>query len=119
MKSRWQKGTLTFGPVGRIAWTFFASLPLLWLILKVVSNGILPADPQALIGELFGLVFVVIWMGWIWHRILRDVWANEVVYVPQPFQAPTQLMTDERGRHVQTMEEYVAGQSTEPDQFRR
>lgn len=111
IRSRWQKGTLTFGPFGRLAWTFGASLPLLWWIKNVVSNGLLPGDPTALMGQLFGGVFVVIWMGWIWHRVIRDVWANEIVYVPQPMKPPTQMLTNGKGEHIQTMEEYVASQA--------
>jgi hypothetical protein len=111
VRSRWQKGTLTFGPVGRLAWTFVASAPLLWLIKNFVTNGILPGDPTILMGQLFGGVFVVTWTGWIWHRILRDVWAKEVVYVPQPIVPATQAMTDDQGRHLVTLAEYVAGQA--------
>ena len=44
VRSRWQKGTLTLGPVGRLAWTFVATAPLLWLIKGVVVNGVLPGD---------------------------------------------------------------------------
>lgn len=101
---------MTFGPFGRLAWTFGASLPLLWWIKSVVVNGFLPGDETALIGQLFGGVFVVIWMGWIWHRVIRDVWANEIVYVPQPVRPPTQTLTNAQGQHIPTLEEYVASQ---------
>jgi hypothetical protein len=111
IKSRWQKGTLTFGPVGRLAWTFAASLPGVWWITAAINNGFPPADPLQLVGSLFGLVFVVTWFGWIWHRIMRDVWAKETVYVPQPAMHPVKLLTDANGDRLPTLEEYVAGQT--------
>ena len=114
VKSRWRKGDLTFGPVGRLLWTFFASLPLLWWILAAVRNAFPPADPLQLIGSMFGLVFVVTWFGWIWHRIMRDLWAKETVYVPQPMTPPVKLLTDSQGNRLPSLEEYVAGQAVTP-----
>lgn len=109
IKSCWRSGTLTFGPIGRVVWTFVASVPGLWLAHHIWRHGLLPRDDLgALVVQLFGAVFVVTWMGWIWPRALKDIWARQVVYVPQPHRSPVELLTDRGGSQVVTLASFVA-----------
>jgi hypothetical protein len=104
VKSRWQKGTLTFGPVGRICWTFgIVVVPVLSLVLG--SGG--------------GILLTVLWSTTIAPLALRDIWAKESVYVPVPPIPPVQSLTTVNGERIPTLEEYVAGQAASRDDFRR
>jgi hypothetical protein len=81
--SRWRRGTLSFGPAGRVAWTVGVSSPGLWLTHHIWHHGLLPRyDQEALMVQLFGGVFAITWMGWIWPRAMRDIWARQVVDQP-------------------------------------
>jgi hypothetical protein len=99
VKSRWQKGTLTFGPVGRISWTLvIVALPLFVFVF----------------GGIAGILFVVPWCGVVAPMALRDIWAKDSVYVPVPPIPPLQSMTTINGDRIPTLEEYVASQGDGP-----
>jgi len=56
-ESRWRAGSVTFGPVGRMVFTFCIFLPY----------------PLFLINLPFGLVGVILWTALV-PRALRDIW---------------------------------------------
>jgi hypothetical protein len=103
VKSRWQKGTLTFGPVGRICWTI--GIVLVPILSVALSAG--------------GILLSVLWSTTVAPLALRDIWAKESVYVPIPPIPPLQSMTTINGERIPTLEEYVAGQAASRDDFRR
>jgi hypothetical protein len=61
-RSRWRKTQTTFGPVGRVLWTFALVVPLPLFIIAGV------------IGDLFAFGVVVIWGFVIMPMGLRAVW---------------------------------------------
>jgi hypothetical protein len=96
VKSRWAKGTLTFGPVGRICWTIgIVLVPIMSLV--VGSGG--------------GLLLTFLWSTTVAPLALRDIWARETVYVPIPPIAPLKSLTMYDGTPIKTLEEYVAEQA--------
>jgi hypothetical protein len=61
-RSRWRKTQTTFGPVGRVLWTFALVVPLPLFIVAGV------------IGDIFAFGVVVIWAFVIMPMGLRAVW---------------------------------------------
>jgi hypothetical protein len=57
--TRWQSSVVTFGPLGRIAWTLGVLGVLVWFAVY--------AGP-------FGIVGIVVWVGWVVPRALKDIW---------------------------------------------
>ncbi len=106
MKSRWQKGSLTFGPAGRLFCSLIVLSPVLFVARVILAGGFF-----AVIAEGFGSVFIVTWCIWVVPRAMRDIWAAEVVYVPQPTVAPVKLQTDMYGKPVVSLQDYVAQQA--------
>ena len=94
--SRWAKGTTTFGPVGRISWTFvIVALPIFVFVF----------------GGFAGILFVAAWCGIVAPMALRDIWKKDWVYVPGQRVAPPRTLTSYDGQALPTLEQYVANQS--------
>jgi hypothetical protein len=108
MMSRWYGGVSTFGPVGRIGWTLATfSLPGLMVYLALVGG---------ILGIVVGVAVVTIWIGWLIPLMMKDIWAEDAFYVPLPQIPTTKQMLDSYGTRVPTMEEFVAGQGSMPDE---
>jgi hypothetical protein len=97
--SRWQKGTLTFGPVGRISWTIV-------VVLLPIFTGIF--------GGIGGIIFTGVWCTTIGRMALKDIWKKDSIYVPVPRFSPEQSMTSFDGKPIPTLSQYVASQGPPP-----
>jgi hypothetical protein len=92
VKSRWKGGDLTFTPGVRIGYTgAVIGCPVLLTGWAVWTEG--------LVGLTIIIGFVVIWVVVGLPAVLKDVWAKETVYVPEPFEwdTPTQPATPSLG----------------------
>jgi len=66
-KTRWQKTSVTFGPVGRLLWTTVVALPVPGLLVGFVQNP----GPR---GGAIWLMFLAVWVLLVMPWILRDIW---------------------------------------------
>jgi hypothetical protein len=57
-KSRWVKGTLTFGPVGRIAWSVAFMIPEVWLFTQ----------------SILAVFALALWTFWVLPPVMRQIW---------------------------------------------
>jgi hypothetical protein len=97
--SRFKKGTLTFGPVGRISWT------LVIVILPIFT---------AVAGGIGGIMFTGLWCTTIARMALKDIWKRDSIYVPVPRHSPEQSLTTYDGQAIPTLSQYVASQTPPP-----
>ena len=97
--SRWRKGTTTFGPVGRVSWTFV-------VVVLPIFVGVF--------GGLGGILFVVIWFGVVAPMALRDLWKADTLFVPGQRSAPPPTPTSYDGSRIPSLSEYVASQPKPP-----
>lgn len=93
--TRWQSSVVTFGPVGRVAWTLALLAVLVWFVLYT--------GPFAIVG-------LVVWLGWVLPWAVRDLWRRAPLpetelsrlrdetarAAREPEKAPHPVFTDER-----------------------
>jgi hypothetical protein len=103
MMSRWYGGVSTFGPVGRIGWTLLTFSVPAWFIYLFLTAGI--------VAILIAIPVLTVWFGWLIPLMMKDIWAKDAFYVPEPRVPTTKQMLDAYGTRVPTMEEFVAGQA--------
>lgn len=56
--SRWQKSTITYGPVGRVLWTVALFVPEVWLLTQ----------------SIFAIFALALWTFWVIPLTLRSIW---------------------------------------------